>query len=35
MLAYIGLKNRFAHARQFAAFAGLTPRLHESGSSVR
>ncbi|ELU5585333.1 IS110 family transposase [Escherichia coli] len=35
LLAYIGLKNRFAHARQFAAFAGLTPRLHESGSSVR
>ncbi len=24
LLAYIGLKDRFAHARQFAAFAGLT-----------
>ncbi|WP_376765820.1 transposase, partial [Escherichia coli] len=33
--AYIGLKDRFAHARQFAAFAGLTPRRYESGSSVR
>ncbi len=32
---YIGLKDRFAHARQFAAFAGLTPRRYESGSSVR
>lgn len=30
-----GLKDRFAHARQFAAFAGLTPRRYESGSSVR
>ncbi|OKX26372.1 hypothetical protein AWP96_09005 [Escherichia coli] len=29
------LKDRFAHARQFAAFAGLTPRRYESGSSVR
>ncbi len=35
LLAYIGLKDRFAHARQFAAFAGLTPRRYESGSSVR
>lgn len=26
---------RFTHARQFAAFAGLTPRRYESGSSVR
>ena len=25
----------FTHARQFAAFAGLTPRRYESGSSVR
>ncbi|MFO6483782.1 transposase [Escherichia coli] len=32
LLAYIGLKDRFAHARQFAAFAGLTPRRYESGS---
>ncbi|MDY8206439.1 transposase, partial [Escherichia coli] len=28
LLAYIGLKDRFAHARQFAAFAGLTPRRY-------
>jgi len=35
LLAYIGLKERFGQARQFAAFAGLTPRQHESGSSVR
>lgn len=35
LLAYIGLKDRFGQARQFAAFAGLTPRQHESGSSVR
>ncbi|MFV7359862.1 transposase, partial [Citrobacter portucalensis] len=35
LLAYVGLKDRFSQARQFAAFAGLTPRQHESGSSVR
>lgn len=35
LLAYIGLKERFREARQFAAFAGLTPKLHESGSSIR
>ena len=35
LLAYIGLKDRFAHARQFAAFAGLTPWRYESDSSVR
>lgn len=35
LLAYTGLTLRFRQARQFAAFAGLTPRLHESGSSVR
>lgn len=34
LLAYAGLKDRFGQARQFAAFAGLTPRQHESGSSV-
>jgi len=28
-------RHRFASARQAAAFAGLVPRLHESGSSVR
>jgi transposase len=26
---------RFEHARQFVAYAGLNPRVHESGSSVR
>lgn len=35
LLAYVGLTDRFGKARQFAAFAGLTPRQHESGSSVR
>jgi transposase len=35
LLAYVGLKERFGEARQFAAFAGLTPRQHESGSSIR
>lgn len=34
LLAYAGLKERFREARQFAAFAGLTPKLHESGSSI-
>ena len=34
LLAYVGLKDRFGQARQFAAFAGLTPRQHESGSSI-
>lgn len=34
LLAYIGVENRFASARQFVAFSGLSPRLHESGSSV-
>ena len=28
-------RHRFESARQAAAFAGLVPRLHESGSSVR
>ena len=35
LLAYVGLKDRFSQARKFATFAGLTPRQHESGSSVR
>ncbi|RJT17121.1 IS110 family transposase [Buttiauxella izardii] len=35
LLAFVGEKLRFGEARQFAAFAGLTPRYHESGSSVR
>jgi transposase len=29
------LRHPFASARQAAAFAGLVPRMHESGSSVR
>lgn len=29
------LRHSFASARQAAAFAGLVPRMHESGSSVR
>lgn len=35
LLAYIGQMLRFETARQFVAFSGLSPRLHESGSSVR
>lgn len=34
LLAYTGLKLRFSTGRQFAAYAGLTPKQHESGSSV-
>ena len=34
LLAYIGAQCRFGNARQFVAFAGLNPKLHESGSSV-
>lgn len=29
------LRNRFSSARQAAAFAGLVPRMHESGRTVR
>lgn len=35
LLAEIGVIERFACARQFAAFAGLTPREFSSGTSVR
>jgi|SRR5437899_1917140 len=35
LLAYLGQAPRFDNARQFVAFAGLCPRLYESGSSVR
>jgi len=35
LLAFYGQPERFANARQAAAFAGLDPRQHESGSSVR
>jgi len=35
LLAYGLSGERFDCARQFVAFAGLSPRLHESGTSVR
>lgn len=35
LLAFCLHPGRFANARQAAAFAGLDPRQHESGSSVR
>lgn len=35
LLAYGLAGDRFSQARQFVAFAGLSPRLHESGSSIR
>lgn len=35
LLAYYGGPTRFNHAREAAAFAGLDPRQHLSGSSVR
>lgn len=35
LLAELGDMKQFSKARQVAAFAGLVPRLHESGSSVR
>lgn len=35
LLAYGVSGERFDTARQFVAFAGLSPRQHESGSSVR
>lgn len=35
LLAYCGADQRFDNARQFAAFAGLSVRQHESGTSVR
>ena len=35
LLSFYGGPARFDHARQAAAFAGLDPRQHESGSSVR
>ncbi|MDQ2971546.1 MAG: IS110 family transposase [Pseudomonadota bacterium] len=35
LLAYGVSGERFQPARQFVAFAGLSPRLYESGSSVR
>ena len=35
LLAYRTDPSRFGSAKQAAAFAGLDPRQHESGSSVR
>lgn len=35
LLAFYARPDRFANARQAAAFAGLDPRQHESGSSVK
>lgn len=35
LLAFMGEVSRFTHAKQLAAFAGLTPRQCQSGSSVR
>ena len=35
LLAYGLSTDRFTSARAFVAFAGLSPRLHESGSSVK
>ena len=35
LLAFYGTPGRFANARQAVAFAGLDPRHHESGSSVK
>lgn len=35
LLSYYGGAPRFDNAREAAAFAGLDPRQHESGSSVR
>jgi transposase len=35
LLAFLGGVERFANAREMAAFAGLNPRQHLSGSSVR
>lgn len=35
LLAFMGDVSRFTHAKQLAAFAGLTPRQFQSGSSVK
>lgn len=35
LLAFLGDPGRFGNSRQAAAFAGLDPRRHESGSSVK
>lgn len=35
LLAFIGDVQRFEHAKALAAFVGLNPTVHQSGSSVR
>lgn len=35
LLAFIGDVQRFDHAKALAAFVGLNPTVHQSGSSVR
>jgi transposase len=35
LLAFLGNGQRFSKGKQVAAFAGLSPRLWQSGSSVR
>lgn len=35
LLAFYAQPERFSNARQAVAFAGLDPRQHESGSSVK
>jgi transposase len=35
ILSFMGVPKRFKNARQLAAFVGLNPKKHESGSSVR
>ncbi len=35
LLAYVGDVQRFDHAKALAAFVGLNPTVHQSGSSVR
>lgn len=35
LLAFIGDVHRFEHAKALAAFVGLNPTVHQSGSSVR
>jgi transposase len=35
LLAFVGDVNRFNHAKALAAFVGLNPTVHQSGSSVK
>ncbi len=35
LLSFMGTPARFKNAKQLAAFVGLNPKQHESGSSVR